>query len=73
MKEALVESKVNAVSAETYWNMMTEVAAPFVNALSKTDDATREKIRNEVFEKVKEKYPGEVRIKGRAIVISADK
>jgi ubiquinone/menaquinone biosynthesis C-methylase UbiE len=71
--ESPVNSKVHAGKVDTYWNMMTEVAAPFVAALSKADDATRQKIREEVFAKVKERYPGEVNIDAKAIVISAEK
>ena len=71
--EKIVMSKVNAGTAENYWNMMTEVAAPFVAALSKTDEATREKIRKETIAKVKERYPGEVNIEAKAIVLTAEK
>jgi hypothetical protein len=73
VSETPVKSKVNTGSAETYWEMMTEVAAPFVAALSKADEATRKKIKEEVFAKVKERYPGEVNIDAKAIVISAEK
>ena len=66
-------STVNAGSAENYWEMMTEVAAPFVAALAKTDEATRNKIREETIAKVKEKYPGEVNIEAKAIVLTAEK
>lgn len=73
VREKPVVSQVHAGSVETYWNMMTEVAAPFVAALSKADPATREKIRNEVFAEVKKKYPGKVNIDAKAIVISGEK
>ena len=74
IKEQEVLSKLNAGSVETYWNMMTEIGAPIVAALSKADDAMRQKIKKEVFELVSQKYPeGKVAIDASAIVISAEK
>ena len=53
---------------------MTEVAAPFVAALSKADDATKEKIRKEVYQLVNERYPdGNVQIDSSALVIYGEK
>jgi ubiquinone/menaquinone biosynthesis C-methylase UbiE len=66
-------SKVQVGTADTYWNMMTEVAAPFVAALSKADGETRNKIRDAVFTRVKERYPGEVSFDATAVVIVAEK
>ena len=66
-------SKVQVGTADTYWNMMTEVAAPFVAALSKADEETRNKIRDAVFTRVKERYPGEVSFDATAVVIVAEK
>lgn len=71
--EKPVQSKLDAGSAETYWNMMTEIGAPIVAALSKADKPTVEKIKKEVFEKVKAKYPGHVAIEAHAIVLKAEK
>lgn len=73
ISEREVNSKMNSGTAETYWNMMTDVGAPIVAALSKADYAMREKIRNELFNLVKSKYPGHVMIDASAIVISAVK
>ena len=54
--------------------MMTEVAAPFVSALSKADDAMKAKIKNEVFELVNQKFPdGNVVIDSSALIISGSK
>jgi hypothetical protein len=53
--------------------MITEVGAPVVAALSKADDAMRQKIKKEVFELVRNKYPGTVAIDASAMVISAEK
>jgi ubiquinone/menaquinone biosynthesis C-methylase UbiE len=72
--EKEVASRLNSRTADTYWNMMTEVAAPIVAALSKADDALKEKIKKEVFELIHQRYPAdEVAIDASAIVISAVK
>ena len=74
IKEEEVPTKLNAGTLETFWAMMTEVGAPIVAALSKADDALREKIKQEVFELVGKKYPeGKVAVDANAIVISAEK
>jgi len=71
--EKEVPSKLNSGTIETYWNMITEVGAPVVAALSKADDAIRQKIKKEVFELVGQRYPDHVAIDAGAIVISAEK
>lgn len=71
--EKEVPTKLNAGTADTYWNMMTEVGAPIVAALSKADDKLREKIKTEVFELINQRYPDDVSIDASAIVISAEK
>jgi len=71
--EKEVPSKLNSGTVETYWNMITEVGAPVVVALSKADEAMRQKIKKEVFELVRNKYPGTVAIDASAMVISAEK
>ncbi len=72
--EKEVPTKLNTGTADTYWNMMTEVGAPIVSALSKADEVTRQKIKKEVFEQINQRYPdGVVNIDGGAIVISANK
>ncbi len=71
--EKEVGSKLRSGSVDRYWEMMTEVGAPIVAALSKADDTTKEKIKKEVFEQVKQKYPGDVAIDTSALVISAGK
>jgi hypothetical protein len=54
--------------------MMTEVGAPIVAALSNADDATKEKIKREVYQVVGEKYPdGNVIIDSSSIVIYGEK
>lgn len=59
---------------DRYWRMMTEVGAPIVAALSKADDTVREKIKNEVFEIVAQKYSVDnLQLDASAIVIMAEK
>jgi len=69
-----VSGRLKSGTAERYWTMMTEIAAPFVSALSKADNATREKIKDEVLEIVNKKYSnGNVVMEGNALVILAVK
>lgn len=72
--EKEVLGKLNTRTSDTYWNMMTEVAAPFVAALSQADDAMKEKIKSEVYQALVEKYPdGNVVIDSSALVIYGEK
>ena len=71
--EKEVPTKLSSGTVETYWNMMTEVGAPIVAALSKADDAMQQRIKKEVFELVRQRYPDKVAIDASAIVISATK
>lgn len=72
--ETAVNGKLNTLDADTYWTIMTEVAAPFVAALSKADDAMHAKIRAEVLELINQKFPdGRVSIDGNSLVIYAEK
>lgn len=72
--EKEVPTKMNSGTIERYWGMMTEVGAPIVAALSKADDAMRQRIKEQVFEIVSQKYPGEnVSLDASAIVFSAEK
>lgn len=73
IKESAVASKMNSGTVESYWNMMTEIGAPIVAALSKADEATRQRIEKEVKEAVKARYPAEVSIDCSANVISGKK
>lgn len=74
VSETEVTGRLNSKTAEVYWETMTDVGAPIVAALSKTDDAMREKIRQEVFAALHEKYPdGNVIIDSSALVISGEK
>ena len=74
ISEREVNGKMNCKTTDIYWNMMTEVGAPIVAALSKADDAMKEKIKKEVFQTVNQKYPdGKVFIDTGAIVIYGEK
>ncbi len=72
--EKEITSKLRCGTPEVYWNMMTEVAAPFVAALSNADDAMKDKIKSEVYQKVKQRYPdGRVEIEASALVVYGEK
>ncbi len=72
--EQEVAGKLKTGTTDVYWNLLTEVAAPFVAALSKADDAMREKIKREVYQAVNQKYPdNNVIIDGSALVIYGEK
>ncbi len=72
--EKEVLGKLNTKTTDNYWNMMTEVAVPFVAALSKADDAMKEKIKREVYQAVNQKYPdGNIIINSNALVIYGGK
>ena len=72
--EVEVEGKLNCGTAENYWNMMTDVAAPFVAALSNADEDTVKKIKSEVIGILNQKFPdGEVIINGSSFVICGEK
>jgi len=74
VSEKEVASRLNAKTADNYWNMMNEVAAPVVGELGKADDAMKEKIRTEVFNEIHKKYPdGSVSLEANALVIYGEK
>lgn len=69
-----VSGKLNCKTIDVYWSVMTEVAAPVVAALSKADDAAKEKIKAEVYRAVSQKYPdGNIQIDSSALVICGEK
>jgi ubiquinone/menaquinone biosynthesis C-methylase UbiE len=74
MQEEILSDKIDYGSAEQYWQYMTDVVAPVVNALSKTDESTRQKIKNEVFEACNKLLTNRnLIIEYSAIIISAEK
>ncbi len=60
VSEMEIKSELSFNDLESYWTMMTEVAAPFVAALSKASESQYEKIHSEVIHLLKERYPGGV-------------
>ena len=69
-----VKGKLNAQTADTYWQLQTEVGAPIVAALSKADDATKKQIKDSVYALLKQKYPdGNVSIDSCACVYYGEK
>ena len=74
VSETEVQGAFNAGTVNIFWEMMTEVGAPIVAALSKADEATKAKIKSEVFELVNQKFPdGKVNIPSSALVIAGEK
>jgi ubiquinone/menaquinone biosynthesis C-methylase UbiE len=72
--EKEVTGKLKCGTKDVYWTMMTELAAPFVSALSKADATTKETIKREVYQMVDEKYPdGDVIIDSSALIIYGEK
>jgi ubiquinone/menaquinone biosynthesis C-methylase UbiE len=55
--ESEVTGTLNADRIDVYWIFMTEVVSVVVTALSKADNVIKAKIKSEVYESVKEKYP----------------
>lgn len=73
ISEKEVMAKLNCRNAEEYWDMMTDIVAPFFEALSNTDEETEEKIRVGVIDSVNEKYPGSTTFDTSGIIIYGEK
>jgi ubiquinone/menaquinone biosynthesis C-methylase UbiE len=74
ISENEVTGKLNCKTTDTYWSLMNDVAAPVVAALNKADDAMRQKIKEEVYSLVNQKYPdNNVVIDSSALVIYGEK
>lgn len=74
ISEEEIPTTLDCGTPDRYWSMMTEVGAPIVAALSKADDNLKEKIKEEVFALVSQKYPGDnLQLDASAIVITAEK
>lgn len=72
--ETSVTSQLRSGDTDTYWNMISEISAPFVSAMSKADEATRQKIKVEVYEAVNKRFPdGIVLIDAAALVVAGSK
>jgi len=74
ISESEVTCNMNCGTAQQYWQMMTEIAAPVVSALSKADDAMKDKIKREVYELIDEKFPaGKVILDGSCLLLYGEK
>jgi len=74
ISEYEVTGKLDVGSTDVYWTLMTDVAAPFVAALSKADNAMKETIKTEVYELVNQKFPnGNTKFDSSALVIYGEK
>ncbi|QKJ63463.1 class I SAM-dependent methyltransferase [Flavobacterium sp. M31R6] len=74
ISENEVTGKLNSKTTDVYWSMMNDVAAPVVAALSKADNSMRQKIKEEVYSLINQKYPdNNVIIDSSALVIYGEK
>lgn len=74
VSEKELTGRVNYGSTDTYWQFMTDVVAPVVAAMNKADDATKEKIKSEVFRQVDQRSPDkQAALEYGAIVICGEK
>ncbi|CAF3783425.1 unnamed protein product [Rotaria sp. Silwood1] len=74
MEQVEVIGKIKCGTTDVYWDMMTELAAPVVAALSSADEAMTKKIKKEVFELVAQNFPdGNVVIDSSAYVVCGTK
>jgi ubiquinone/menaquinone biosynthesis C-methylase UbiE len=54
--ETAINSVIHCGTAEVFWNMMTEIAAPFAAALNKADADLYQTIKSEVIAQLHQKY-----------------
>ena len=74
IEETEIVERLLVGDAETFWNFHTDVAAPVVAALITADQAIKQKIKQEVFKALHEKYKeGEIYFDYSARIISASK
>ncbi|MEO6129623.1 MAG: methyltransferase domain-containing protein [Ferruginibacter sp.] len=72
--ESEVGCKLQCGTAERYWQMMNEIAAPIVSALGKADDAMINKIKQEVIGSINEKHAdGKLILDGSCLLIYGKK
>jgi len=72
--EQEVNSQLHSGTAEMYWNMMTEIAAPFVSALSKADANTVATIKKEAIQTIEQHFGKvNVAIDASALVVGGEK
>lgn len=69
-----VDATLDCADASVYWDAMNEVAAPVVAALGNAGGELKEKIRQEVFTVINNRYPTRpIRINASALIISGEK
>ncbi|MEO5780937.1 class I SAM-dependent methyltransferase [Arthrobacter sp. PAMC25284] len=69
VSERKISSDMVQPSPETYWEFMTDIAAPVVLGLSKADPAAREMIRSEVFQMLSRyEHDGAIRLRSTAAI-----
>jgi ubiquinone/menaquinone biosynthesis C-methylase UbiE len=69
-----IYGKLHCGTADMYWAFMNEVAGPVAAALSKADDALKAKIKNDVIDTIKQKYPEKViAVDSNGLIIYAEK
>jgi ubiquinone/menaquinone biosynthesis C-methylase UbiE len=74
ISETEVGGKLIPGNRKIYWNFMTEVVAPVVAALSNADCEMKVKIRSDVFNLIRQKYPeGALTLDSNALVIYGEK
>ncbi len=73
IEEREILSTLQTKSADEYWEMMTEIGASVVAALSQADDSMRSKIKEEVFRLIKQNYPEKISLEASAVAITAIK
>lgn len=74
ISEAEVKGHLVPGNRKSYWNFMTEVAAPVVAALSNADCEMKVNIRSEVFDLIKQRYPnGSLSLDSSAFAIYGEK
>ncbi|HLD89203.1 MAG TPA: methyltransferase domain-containing protein [Candidatus Nanoarchaeia archaeon] len=56
VEESEVAGKINFISAEQYWEFITDVVAPIASALSKVDEEAYQKAKQAVINEVENKY-----------------
>lgn len=69
-----IYGKLNCGTADMYWAFMNEVAGPVAAALCKADDPLKAKIKSDVLDTIKQKYPEKViAVDSNGLIIYAEK
>jgi ubiquinone/menaquinone biosynthesis C-methylase UbiE len=69
-----VTGMLKAKTADVYWGFASECIGPVVNALSKADAGTKEKIKEDIYKTINDNYPeGQVLVGTHSVVIYGEK